>query len=923
MKKQLLRIFSCAVLVLAVLCCFAACGGNDSTTEPPNGSLNPATDMKMRDKEYTYNGSSQSIEVMNLPDDATVTYEGNGQTEVGTYPIKATVVTKEGYTYEFTATLTITKATPQLKVIQNGAAKPGEKPALSTGSNVEGDFTLDRAVEAGVHTYSYTFTPADTKNYNGTTGKVTIASAAETVVISDKASLLSFMQEGQSKDFANTVVLLTANIDLNDAKNMNWYADADAKSQWTPIRDFAGIFFGNGFKINGLYLDIRQTEALAANTGFGMFQNLKGATVHSLALTNAYVLANYSAQDANTTDRIFTGGLLYGTATAHSYITDCVIFGTLSVSSANATSTGNTSLDCGLIGGWGTATLKNCAAVGALYTSGKSGCGALVSGLSGGGAEHCYTLVKGNPQALHKWSVASATFANCYCNAADSDPATLVGNDAKTVMQDLDYTAFTCVNGSLPLPALIKERQNKLDFNVMTSNTLKLASVFQSHMILQRDREITVYGTGNGQGSITFDGETKNINSETGEWEVKFAPRSASTTPKTMTVKLGSKTTELTDILLGDVYITAGQSNMELTLQSTVQKQSAAKASEILRFRNHNGDWQAFTATNTQSLSAISVLFAQEIEAATQKKIPVGVISCAVGATRIEDWTSAEYADREPYLTYLKNPHSDHKLYHPEYRKDHTCYKTYIQPITKLSVAGVLWYQGESNRGIGEALYYYELFKNMVNCWRDAFGRDDLPFYTVQIMLYTGNSGKDQNGKAVDEYNIRIAQGDAARTIPYVTVCTMLSEADTKCADGHWDIHPDNKAPVAKALANAALSTYYQPKGDYDQTPEYSGPLYDQVAVNGNTARITFTHTAEGLMLTSGTTVTEIEVRKANGNWVKCTDAKLEGNTLVVTADDEITGVRMGYENKPSLNLYNTIGGQRGYCASPFQWIAD
>ena len=112
--------------------------------------------------------------------------------------------------------------------------------------------------------------------------------------------------------------------------------------------------------------------------------------------------------------------------------------------------------------------------------------------------------------------------------------------------------------------------------------------------------------------------------------------------------------------------------------------------------------------------------------------------------------------------------------------------------------------------------------------------------------------------------------------------------------------------------------------GDYDKTPEYSGPLYDTVTVNGATATITFSHIAEGLMLTSGDTVTELEVRDASGNWVAATGI-LSNNVVTVSADGvtEITGVRMGYRNKPSLNLYSTINGVYGYCASPFVWVAE
>ena len=241
-----------------------------------------------------------------------------------------------------------------------------------------------------------------------------------------------------------------------------------------------------------------------------------------------------------------------------------------------------------------------------------------------------------------------------------------------------------------------------------------------------------------------------------------------------------------------------------------------------------------------------------------------------------------------------------------------------------MSLSGVLWYQGESNRGIGEAYKYYDKFENLVNCWRNYFGKADLPFYTVQIMLFSADNSIDNNGNAVDEYNIRIAQGRAALNIPNVTVCTMLSLEDTLLPNGGLNIHPTDKAPIAEALVKAAIACRYIPAGDYsDAAEEYSGPLADSFKANGNTAVVTFRHTGEGLTLTSGASATEFEVRDRSGNWVSAT-AVPDKNTVTVTAAvDVVTGVRMGYRNRPSINLYNITGGQSGYCASPFILTAD
>lgn len=438
---------------------------------------------------------------------------------------------------------------------------------------------------------------------------------------------------------------------------------------------------------------------------------------------------------------------------------------------------------------------------------------------------------------------------------------------------------------------------------------MSLAPIFKDNMVLQRDKQICVYGSGNGYGRITLGDVTKEVNATDGSWKVCFEPMKATTEPVEFSYDLSGNTGSLKNVVVGDVYVASGQSNMALTLADTDQSSAAAKDSPNLRYNSY-GVWDTFTSTNVKTFSAIGVMFAQEIEHKLNGKIPVGIISASLGATGIEEWTSEEYCVCDKY----------HKGAHDEVteagRGAHKLYETHIAPITNFSVAGVLWYQGESNTKSGEAEHYFDAFKNMVTGWRNAWNDQSLPFYTVQIMLFGGDDMKDSNGNPRDEYNIRIAQGEAARSIKNVTVCTMLSYEDTAKGFGYLNIHPTNKKPIAVALANAALSTYYKSKGDYTKSPEYSGPLYKDVKVNGNTAEITFSHAA-GLKLTDGEVVRELEVRTGGGRWI-AVDGKLDGNKVVVTLDSvsKLTGVRMGYRNCPSLNLYNGAG----YCASPFLW---
>ena len=145
------------------------------------------------------------------------------------------------------------------------------------------------------------------------------------------------------------------------------------------------------------------------------------------------------------------------------------------------------------------------------------------------------------------------------------------------------------------------------------NGNMKLAPIFTENMILQRNEKICVFGTGNGTASITVGDVTKQVTSTSGSWSVYFDPMKASTTPIDFMADFGSGTVVLDNVLVGDVYITSGQSNMELNLNRTEQK-GTVKANPLLRFYNKAGKWQEFTNTNVETISAISVLFAQELD---------------------------------------------------------------------------------------------------------------------------------------------------------------------------------------------------------------------------------------------------------------------------------------------------------------------
>lgn len=429
---------------------------------------------------------------------------------------------------------------------------------------------------------------------------------------------------------------------------------------------------------------------------------------------------------------------------------------------------------------------------------------------------------------------------------------------------------------------------------------MKLAEIFCDNMVLQRDCEICIFGTGIGDGLIEFCGQVTKFTSEEECFRV-YLPSQSAGGPYEMKVTLNGESYVLKNILIGDVYIAAGQSNMEFPVRGTAELEM--KQCNSIRFfkePHHIDDhgnvsrvfkgWEMCDTDNIPDFSAIGYYFSSEVYEHT--RVPVGIIECNRGCARADAWTSPEIVNDEEYQSLMPVKHSDY--YNCPCNKNSWLYQNKLLPIAPYSVSGVLWYQGESNRGPEEATNYHILLDKMIENWRDLW-TDKLPFYCVQLMPF------DESEATANWAAVREAQEYVSMHTENVYMITLEATGESRL------IHPTRKRGIATALANAVFSV------QYGEEVEYCGPVISKTERTENGAVLSFCH-ANGLII-QGKYLEDTYAFDKNGT-PYTVDAQVVQNKIVLKWKDgvDIVRISMGYCNNPKHNLYNA----EGYLASPF-----
>jgi sialate O-acetylesterase len=479
-------------------------------------------------------------------------------------------------------------------------------------------------------------------------------------------------------------------------------------------------------------------------------------------------------------------------------------------------------------------------------------------------------------------------------------------------------------------------------FSISAFPEVRLPAIFSDHMVVQRQRPVHVWGMADRAEavSVSFRGETRNTVADyLGRWEVYLSPGEAGG-PFELTLK-GSNTLALQDVLVGDVWLASGQSNMEFPMSKVANAEAeiaGAKYPEIrllLVEKNHSdyplsdvvaAPWTECTPDSVQEFSAVAYFFGREIK--QREKVPIGLIDATWGGTPAEAWTSLSalaadagmmpvFAARAAFMkkqevSLMTAADEDRQIDEATlagkpvpvfpWRPDMdswapaTVYNGMISPLTRYPIRGVIWYQGETNSRLALTPTVYErLFPTMIGDWRSAWGEGDFPFLYVQLANFTSTDLEDW---AI----IREAQRKTLK-VRNTAMVVSIDIGDPA------DVHPTNKQEVGARLALAARAVAY------GEAIEYSGPLVREVGLDGSALRVWFDHTTGGLQTRTGD-VRGFEIAGEDGRFVPA-QGKIDGTTVLVSSTSvrRPKRVRYGWANSPECNLYN--GAQLP--ASPFE----
>jgi len=445
-----------------------------------------------------------------------------------------------------------------------------------------------------------------------------------------------------------------------------------------------------------------------------------------------------------------------------------------------------------------------------------------------------------------------------------------------------------------------------------------MPAVFGEHMVLQRGKPVPVYGNAAPGETIAvkFHGQLLTTKADLhGAWQIKLAAMSAEPSGQTLTVT-GSNTISFSDVLVGDVWLCSGQSNMDMRLGGCERPADVAAADfpGIRQLTSPAGAWKVCTPASAAEFSGVAFYFARKIWQDQHARIPIGLMLAAVGGTRIDRWLAPDGLIDIPVL---------HPLYHQSGR--FSLFEKLIKPLAPYGIKGAIWYQGENSEiSVQSPDSYYLKMKALAVGWQRVWGLDDFAFYPVII----ANWGALPKGPAPEmlkggwDADTRLQQANTM-ALAHAGCASALDIGDSSMGDKTWQgWHPKDKLDVGERLALWAL------KNDYGQPElETSGPTLRELSAVGNTVVCTFDHLGKGLMVglkkwyeptreLPGGKLERFVIAGADGVW-HAADAVIKDDTVVMSSAQVAAPRRVSYacwQNPEGCNLYN----KDGLPAAPF-----
>jgi len=485
---------------------------------------------------------------------------------------------------------------------------------------------------------------------------------------------------------------------------------------------------------------------------------------------------------------------------------------------------------------------------------------------------------------------------------------------------------------------------------------IRLPAIIGDNMVLQAGGRVSLWGWASPNEEVNVSVSWRKVSwtieaDDTGKWIFQMAAPAVGG-PYEMTFQ-GKNTITVKNILVGEVWVGSGQSNMQMTVRSSAnaEQEIAGATDEQIRLfsverkvaekpqDDCKGKWVLCSPETVGDFSAVGYFFGRELR--KELKVPVGIIHTSWGGTPAEAWTSPvalqENPNLEPILARYRQALAAYPQAAAKFKEnlarweenaqqakaqdkkapprptapmgpDHPhspsgLYNAMIAPLIPYTIRGAIWYQGESNAG--RAYQYRDLFPTMIKSWWTAWEQEEsFPFLFVQLANFIANpkmTGTEPNDSTWAE--LREAQLMTLE-LPNTGMAVTVDIGDAK------DIHPKNKQEVGKRLALWALAN------TYGKDVVYSGPIYKSMVKQGNKIVLSFDHIGGGLVAQGGETLKGFAMAGADHKFVWA-DAKIEGDKIVVSCEKvpSPVAVRYAWADNPVCNLYN----KAGLPASPFR----
>ena len=485
-------------------------------------------------------------------------------------------------------------------------------------------------------------------------------------------------------------------------------------------------------------------------------------------------------------------------------------------------------------------------------------------------------------------------------------------------------------------------------FSVLYGEDLTIASVFGNHMVFQQGVSIPVWGNAEPNDSLTITLGSRSIQTivdEKGNWHVSFRKRRVSHNPIELAVRSKTGQIIIRDILVGEVWICTGQSNMEWPLSASDTGHEAIEDSNnnnlrLLNFKKglstynvpylgddinklfpnqfYSGEWKISSPESAAPFSGVGYFFGEKLQ--DELNVPVGLINVSVGGSPAEAWIRKEALASHPQLKimvegdWFKNkalepwtvergnenltqaiekglPIPEDELGYNHPFKPGFLWEAGMKPMIQLPVSGVVWYQGESNAVSDWRVAQHEsLLKLLIQDWREQFQKDDMPFLFVQL----------PGMKRPHWVEFRVSQQKVHDAV------SNTGMAITMDVGNPTDVHPKRKQPVGDRLARIALEQFY------GKNIISHGPTLKSKRFRKGKLELRFDHIVKGLKTKNGMPPTGFELMDEAGEWYNA-EAKIFGLNKILLSNMEIMNpkaIRYGWSPypEPALNLINSVG---------------